>query len=189
MARDLLPAGDQALHTITLAFAADPVARWCWPDSRQYLEAMPAFILAFASQAFVNGTDFRTPDDLGIALWLQPGASMNEAGIDAVLQATLPEDRLAQLGTMFEAMAQYHPHEAHWYLPLMGVDPSAQGRGYGSRLLTQALARCDAEGRAAYLEATSPRNVPLYRRHGFEPVGQIQVADSPPLIPMRREPR
>lgn len=188
-ARDLLHSEDRALHTITLAFAADPVVRWCWPDSKQYLEAMPAFTMAFAGQALADGTALRTSDQLGIALWLQPGAPMDDAGIEAILQATLPDERVGQLGQMFETMAQFHPSEPHWYLPLIGVDPGAQGRGYGSQLMTQAAARCDAEGRIAYLEATSPRNVPLYQRHGFTPIGRIQVADSPPLIPMRREPR
>ena len=28
-----------AVDTVVLAFAADPVARWCWPDSHQYLQS------------------------------------------------------------------------------------------------------------------------------------------------------
>jgi ribosomal protein S18 acetylase RimI-like enzyme len=56
-------------------------------------------------------------------------------------------------------------------------------------LLTQALARCDADGLPAYLESSNPRNIPLYQRHGFEILGRIQVGDSPVLTPMRRPPR
>jgi hypothetical protein len=48
---------------------------------------------------------------------------------------------------------------------------------------------CDRETLPAYLEATSPRSVPLYQRHGFEIVGAISVEGSPIITPMLRKPR
>ena len=91
--------------------------------------------------------------------------------------------------SMFEQMDALHPQEPHWHLPLIGVDPAHQGKGIGSALLSHILDVCDAQNVSAYLEATSPQNVPLYERHGFEAVGSIQVADSPQIIPMLRKPR
>jgi GNAT superfamily N-acetyltransferase len=91
--------------------------------------------------------------------------------------------------SMFEQMDALHPWEAHWHLPLIGVDPAHQGKGIGSALLSHVLNLCDALKVPAYLEATSPRNVPLYEPHGFEKVGSIQVADSPQIIAMLRKPR
>ena len=85
-------------------------------------------------------------------------------------------------------MGKYHPEEPHWYLPLIGVDPLHQGRGYGSALMKHALQRCDQENKLAYLESSNPRNLSLYIRHGFEIIGTIRVADSPPMIPMLRKP-
>ena len=41
----------------------------------------------------------------------------------------------------------------------------------------------------AYLESSNPANVPLYQRHGFEVLGEIQVGSSPPVFPMYRPPR
>jgi ribosomal protein S18 acetylase RimI-like enzyme len=52
-----------------------------------------------------------------------------------------------------------------------------------------ALERCDRDKLAAYLESTNPRNISLYRRHGFEEVGTIQVGTSPALVPMLRRAR
>jgi ribosomal protein S18 acetylase RimI-like enzyme len=86
-------------------------------------------------------------------------------------------------------MGSFHPEEPHWYLPLIGVDPSHQARGYGSMLMKHALERCDREEKLAYLESSNPRNLSLYIRHGFELIGTIQVADAPPVFPMRRKPR
>ncbi len=51
-----------------------------------------------------------------------------------------------------------------------------------------ALARCDRDHAPAYLESSNPRNIPFYRRYGFEPLGAIQVGSSPTLVPMLRGP-
>jgi hypothetical protein len=51
------------------------------------------------------------------------------------------------------------------------------------------LVELDRDRRSAYLEATSPRNVPLYERHGFEALGTIQRPGAPPIVPMLRKPR
>jgi ribosomal protein S18 acetylase RimI-like enzyme len=86
-------------------------------------------------------------------------------------------------------MGAFHPSEPHWYLPMIGVNPSEQGRGVGSALLRKGLARCDADGLPAYLEATSLRNISFYEQFGFEAVGRIQAKTSPPIIPMFRQPQ
>jgi hypothetical protein len=44
------------------------------------------------------------------------------------------------------------------------------------------------EGSPAYLEATSRRNRALYERHGFVTIGELTVADCPPLYAMWRPP-
>jgi len=88
-----------------------------------------------------------------------------------------------------EQMDKFHPKEPHWYLPMIGVDPTQQNKGYGAMLMKHALAVCDREGLPAYLESSNPRNITLYLRHGFEIAGTIQAGSSPAMFPMRREPR
>lgn len=70
-----------------------------------------------------------------------------------------------------------------------GVDPTCQGQGFDSMLLKHALSTCNYQKTPVYLEATNPKNVRLYERHGFEVVGTIQVGTSPPLFPMLRQPQ
>jgi len=68
-----------------------------------------------------------------------------------------------------DRMEARHPHDpSHWYLFILGTEPTAQGRGLGSALLAQVLARVDANGMPAYLESSTERNLALYGRHGFE---------------------
>jgi len=62
-------------------------------------------------------------------------------------------------------------------------------RQIGSRLMKHALLRIDEAGLPAYLESSNPRNIPLYERHGFEVMGEIQVGSSPVVTPMIRAAR
>jgi ribosomal protein S18 acetylase RimI-like enzyme len=55
--------------------------------------------------------------------------------------------------------------------------------------MRHAVARCDQERALAYLESSNPRNISLYRRHGFEVMGEIRVGAAPLVTPMLRRPR
>jgi hypothetical protein len=39
-----------ALDTLVLAFAADPVERWLYPQADRYLEVFPQFLVAFGGR-------------------------------------------------------------------------------------------------------------------------------------------
>jgi GNAT superfamily N-acetyltransferase len=172
--------------TLTAAFATDPAVRWMYPEPQQYYRHFPAFAQAFGGGAVQRGTAFCTDDCAGAALWLPPGVGPDEESLVALLQSSVRAADRDAVFAVFDEMARYHPSEPHWYLPLIGVAPSRQGRGYGSALMEHALRRCDQEGLPAYLESSNPRNVPLYQRHGFEIMGTIQLDSSPPIIPMLR---
>src|SRR4029434_6355179 len=101
-----------------------------------------------------------------------------------LMQATVDGQTRSDAIAVMEQMGRYHPSEPHWYLPLIGVDPSQQGKGYGTALMRYALDACDGDRAPAYLESTNPRNVPLYQRHGFELLGTIQGGGIPPLFTM-----
>jgi len=180
---------ERCLAGLTLAFGSDPPCRWAWPDPQQYLEAFPRFARAFGGGAIALGTAHYSEGFSGVALWLPPGVVPDEASLVQIIQETVAAARQDAMFSMFEQMGAYHPDEPHWHLPLIGVDPAHQGRGIGAALLRHVLDQCDRQQVLAYLEATSPRNVPLYERHGFEGLGSIQVADSPPIVPMLRKPR
>jgi GNAT superfamily N-acetyltransferase len=178
-----------AVDTVVLAFAGDPVSRWSWPHAQQYLAAMPRLVAAFGGRAFDNRTAYCTDAWGGVALWLPPGVRPDEDRLGEIVQTTVSDSIRDDSFALFEQMAKYHPTEPHWYLPLIGVDPAHQGKGLGDALMTHALQRCDRDHLPAYLESTNPRNITLYRRHGFEALGTIQAGSSPTLVPMLRQPR
>ncbi|MGH9176171.1 MAG: GNAT family N-acetyltransferase, partial [Vicinamibacterales bacterium] len=122
---------DRAIDTVVLAFAADPVTRWSWPEAHQYLGAMASLARAFGGPGFPKGGGHCTDDFGGAALWLPPDVHVDDGALVAVIERTVPVARHAEIFSVFEQMAAYHPSEPHWYLPLIGVDPAHQGKGYG----------------------------------------------------------
>ena len=180
---------DPAIAVVTLAFSADPAARWTWSDPQQYLRHFPSFVQAFGSKAFTHGSAYYVDGYAGAALWLPPAVHPDEDALVALVKRTVPEPMHQDVFAVFDQMGHYHPREPHWYLPLIGVDPCHQGKGYGAALMQHALLPCDRDHMPAYLESTNPKNIPLYERHGFAVLGTIQVGASPPLFPMLRTPR
>jgi ribosomal protein S18 acetylase RimI-like enzyme len=180
---------ERAIAVIVLAFSTDPAARWSYPDPHQYLTHFPAIVRAFGGKAFAHGTGHHVSGLAGAALWLPPGIRPDEEALAAVLRGSVVAERQAAVFAVFEQMGRYHPREPHWYLPLIGVDPVHQGKGYGSALLQHALRQCDRDHAPAYLESSNPANIPLYERHGFRVLATIQVGSSPPIFPMLRAAR
>jgi len=187
---EVIPPADRrrGIATLTLAFAGDPFTRWAWPDAYQYATYWPGIAEAYSGRAFDYGTAHVLENFAAVALWLPPGVEPDEATLGELTAESHGGHVPRDLTAMFEQMAQYHPAGV-WFLPMIGVDPVAQGRGLGSALLRHGLAACDRDGLPAYLEATNPRNRALYERHGFRVVEVIQAGSSPPLWAMLREPR
>ena len=177
---------DAVIATLVLAFSSDPAARWAFPDPDGYLKHFPEFVRLFGGKAFDHGSAYFVEGYAGGALWLPPGTEPDQERLEAMLERTVPDHLREDLSAVFDMMGRHHPSEPHWYLPLIGVDGCQQGRGYGSALLRHALSICDRDRKAAYLESTNARNIPLYERHGFELMGTIQVGSSPPIFPMLR---
>lgn len=177
------------MDVLMLAFSTDAAMRYMFGDATTYLAGFPRLAAAMAGSAVANGTAWTADGQAAGALWLAPGQHADGEAIGALVAEFAPPEKLMVLAQVGEQMGEYHPKEPHWYLSLIGVDPSRQGEGLGAALLQAGLERCDAEGLPAYLESSSPRNVPLYERHGFEVIGLIKPGDHPGLIPMYRPAR
>lgn len=187
------PAGpddhDSLLNVLMLAFSNDPCMRWTFRKPDVFLAAFKPFVTEMGAGLNHDGL-FLTEDGCAGALWLPPGVEQNGEAIGAVIDRFVPDHPNPQAGEQIgQEMHRFHPHEPHWYLSMVGVDPARQGRGHGSALLKAGLARCDADGLPAYLESSNPKNVPLYERFGFEVMGLIAPGDFPGLVPMLRPAR
>ncbi|MFT7288321.1 MAG: ribosomal protein S18 acetylase RimI-like enzyme [Halieaceae bacterium] len=173
--------------SLASAFSADPLMRWMYPEAADFLRAATGeFYEAFGGGAIGQETAFRCDGFEGAALWHAPGSGPDEERLVAAMQASIREEIHEDCVGLLEGMQRYHPEDPCWYLAVLGVDHAYQGRGYGAQLMKHALAHIDTQGLPAYLESSSPMNISLYKRHGFEEMGIIQSGSSPVLIPMLR---
>jgi ribosomal protein S18 acetylase RimI-like enzyme len=178
------------IASLVLAFSNDPVARWMYPDPYQYLTHFPRFVQTFGGKAFELGTAYARDGYSGAALWFPPGVDPDIELTIEILQESIFESDRMDVFAVLEQMSHYHPKEPHWYLPIIGVEPTQQGKSYGSALMQHHVPeQCDHDRIPAYLEASKPANVPFYERHGFEVLSTMQVGASPPIFPMVRYPQ
>lgn len=183
-------------QTLARAFQDDPVFCWLQPDPAKRVAALPGFFGALTRHHFLAGGGVEVaPSPAGpgaAALWDPPGRWSQHTReqipmVPALIR--LLRSRVGAALSLAETMKANHPEEPHWYLAVIGSDPAVRGGGYGAALLRSRLDRCDAEGAPAYLESSNPDNIAYYMRFGFEVTGEFNVADSPPLWPMWRQPR
>jgi ribosomal protein S18 acetylase RimI-like enzyme len=71
--------------------------------------------------------------------------------------------------------ARRDPSNQHWHLGPVGVLPSHQRKGIGTRLLSLFCKEVDACSAPAYLETDSDKNVRFYERFGFQVVSETDI--------------
>lgn len=179
------------------AFQDDPVMAWVQNDDARRKAALPGLFSALTRHHFLagRGSEVAVSDDgvAAAALWDPPGRwtqSPREqlAMLPGVVRAF--RGRLAAARTVTDMMKANHPEEPHWYLAMIGSDPTVRGGGFGRALMQSRLDRCDAEYAPAYLESSNPDNIPYYERFGFEVTGELALPEGgPSLWPMWRAPR
>lgn len=182
---------------LAAAFVDDPLFNWFMrADDRRHTARERFFRVVLKEIAFPDGRIQRPASGGAAAVWIPSdklgGQPLHRElrGLPMLLNAT-GLSRFGRLVALRKAMDASHPMATpHEYLWFLGVRPEAQGHGVGSRLLQAETARLDAQERAAFLETATPRNVPLYQRHGFEVMTEYRPAPDAPLVwAMWREPR
>ncbi|WP_051000657.1 GNAT family N-acetyltransferase [Actinomyces timonensis] len=197
---ELRPGGpgdlDAVAVLLTGAFADDPVVRViiaAAPDPLAALDhlhrvTLGSEYLVADDEESANGiagdavVDLAVDGDgrvLGAALWdridraPKTPADLEGDGAGGGIDLALLGDAWGLLTRDTAACLAERPARPHWYLYLLAVDAGARGMGIGSALLDHGLARADASGLPAHLEATSEGAARLYERHGFRTTATI----------------
>jgi GNAT superfamily N-acetyltransferase len=179
----------QAIATIVSAFTDDPVERWLFPESEQYLMHFPKFVAAFGGAAFRGQTVWMLGEFSAVAFWLAPGSEPDGEAIVEVLSECVAPEKHEDAFAVLEQMDQSHPKYPHWYLPWLGVHQPLQGGGLGCDLLKRCLAMVDESHLPAFLETPNPRTVSFYERQGFQIIALAQAGACPPITLMLRDAR
>ena len=174
-------------RSLARAFHDDPVAEWSLPSERRRPGQLGRFYRERLRTLVGEELVFCDDECRGAALWAPPDRW--QIGAPELARMRIVTRRSLQFLVGAHRIDSAHPKEPHYYLNVLGVDPSAQGTGLGSRLLAPMLERCDREGVPAYLESSKERNLTFYGRHGFRVTGDLVMPfGGPPLWLMWREP-
>lgn len=184
---------DGLAETMALAFYADPVWGWAFPDPDRRLEQHRA-VWRFALESALDYGWVRMTDAGAAAVWIPPGRPElrpEDARRLEPMLADLLGDGAARVLDTFDRFDRAHPADRpHYYLSLLATHPDCRGRGLGMGLLTENLGRIDAEDAAAYLESTNPDNHRRYEGVGFVKWGEFELGeDGPTVTQMWRDPR
>jgi ribosomal protein S18 acetylase RimI-like enzyme len=176
------------------AFEDDPVMTWIYRSDSERQGRLERLFTFFLRRIWLRHDEcYATERLFGAALWLPPG----EWHLGPLAQLRLVPGMVSVMGRSLprgfqavQTMEKRHPADPpHYYLPVLGVEPEFQGRGFGSALLQPVLGRCDRDGVPAYLESSKRRNVVLYERHGFRVVEELRLPKGgPPIWRMWRDP-
>lgn len=189
------PEASRAAATLARAFYDDPVVRFVHPydtGRERWLRVVFGVMVRFCQ---LYGRAEEVEDFRGVGLWVAPERGhttvwhyLRANGAALGLHSPLP---VLRRGVRFlagsEASQRRCVRGPRWYLPYLGVDPAAQGRGLGTRLLRPVLDEADRAGLPCCLEAPTERSRRFYERFGFRVVDEWTVGrDGPPLWSMVR---
>jgi ribosomal protein S18 acetylase RimI-like enzyme len=186
---------ERVIDCLSAAFADDPVMSWIGRRDAKRDAGRRAMFTFLVGTLGIPGNELWTAADYSAAaLWVPPERAdlklpwWRELALFPTIVKFTSLSGLSRVDAFRKAADAHHPKDKpHFYLMTIGVDPRFQGQGLGSALLEANLAAIDAKGLPAYLESSSPKNVPLYLRHGFAVTKEFRPApDAPPLWGMWR---
>lgn len=167
-------------RTLARAFQDDPAFSWATGDADRRRRHAPRYFELMLRRIYLpKGQTHMTDDGSAAALWAPPDKWKVSTAATVPLFPVMARACGRNLGRamqMLNLMESKHKQlvEPHYYLAFVGTDPDHQGEGRGTALMAHMLERADAEGRPAYLEATSTGSQALYHRHGFEVLEELQ---------------
>lgn len=174
------------------AFHEDPIVDWVFQDE----SARPKYARRFfagRARVLIGQREIYTVDGVAAAaMWARPD-EWRDPPLRALKELAILVPgvgrRAARVIRGLVQVEARHPKPPHWYLAVLGTDPSRQGEGLATRLLSGVLEDCDRDEVPAYLETGTERNVAFYNRHGFKVTEELRLPKGPPIWLMWRDPR
>ena len=145
-----------------------------------------------------SSADSTSPAIIGAIAWLPPEriSDLDGAGSCAQLIPLIPALPWA-IGAALEGRrgqsanrAHHTGYPPHYYVRAIGVDPSHQGKGLGTALMTPMLERADNEHVGCFLFTATEANAAWYQSLGFDIADRYNPTPTwPDVWAMWREPR
>jgi GNAT superfamily N-acetyltransferase len=176
----------RSLATLLAAtFEGYPLTEWVIGERPGPARRRERYFSILLDEGFRRGRVLRDTDGHGAAVWFPPGSwtiGVRDVlrTLPAWLRVTGPRALCSRLRGLY-ALTQTRPQGDAWVLEVLGVHPSAQRRGIGSRLVVSGLQHARRDGVGAFLLTSSPDAVPFYTRLGFSVTAELAVPGVPPM--------
>jgi predicted GNAT family N-acyltransferase len=162
-----------ATDLVHAAFVADPILRWVFADDERWAGIGRVFVDRLIEVRLSGGEAWVLEHPPGqaasVALFDPPGGVYaSREGLWAEFNAHLTDDEATRLEAYDTLADAAQPAEPHWYLGVLAVTPTLQGRGYARRVVTPILDSANRTQTPVTLETATPINLAIYARFGFE---------------------
>jgi len=177
---------DEAVGRLAAAFARDPITGFLLQTGQGYRErVMQFFSLLMRARVELDMPVFLARGAQGIG-----GATMGYSTVRPEWPAELTEEwtrfenavpGMTDRMTIYDEVAtKFKPPAPHYYLGVIGTDPTLQGTGIGTRLLKSfcEVSANDPLSSGVYLETAQASNLRFYERAGFAETGRGNLGDA-----------
>ena len=177
---------DEAVACLATAFAQDPITGFLLQNSQGYRERVTQFFsLLMRARIELKMPVFVARGAHGI-----DGATMGYSTLRPEWSAGLTEEWVRfensipgltdRMAIYDEVAARFKPAAPHYYLGVIGTDPTSQGSGIGTQLLKSFCedSASDPLSSGVYLETAQASNLGFYGRAGFVETGRGNLGDA-----------
>ena len=172
---------ERASEVVARAFQDDPLWKHIFPPKIKRASGLSWLTVGAIRYAQRYGEVYTTKSVDSLAVWLSPDnttmtlGKMLRAGMLTVpLKIGLAAlARLINFQIYTDKLHKQSVSAQHWYLLLLGVEPSCQGEGIGTSLIQPAQVRADADGLPCYLETLNEKSIPFYQKHGYNVESEV----------------
>lgn len=187
----------EAVASLAAAFANYELLALLCPNATRRPRVTEAFCRFLFRSAVRVGGAFGTPDRAAVVCswpsgseWPSRWDALHSGGLSFAWVMGWRATRLmTRLEGEFDDARASHVDCPHCYVPLLGVRPDSQGKGLSRAVMQPVFDRADRDGVPVYLETVPEANVAIYRKLGFELVGNRNLSRGLPNWEMVRPPR
>jgi len=177
---------DEAVACLARAFAQDPITGFLLQTSQGYRERVTQFFsLLMRARIELKMPVFVARGAHGI-----DGASMGYSTLRPKWPIGLTEEWVRfekaipgltdRMAIYDEVATKFKPLAPHYYLGVIGTDPTLRGSGIGTHLLKSfcAVSASDPLSSGVYLETAQAANLGFYEHAGFAVTGRGSLGDA-----------
>ncbi len=177
------PHREEVLAVLAAAFHEYPVMRFTLGSTQTYETDLRRLIGFYIDKRLLPGwpvLGVRDPSG-----WLVAATVVNDPDRDpspataaalTALRSAIGEEAFGRMSAFEAACDESEPKTRHYYVGMLGVHPTARGRGHAGRLLAMVHQMAADRGYdGVCLSTEDAGNLPFYRHHGYRIHAEARV--------------